>query len=67
MNYWLNVKTIILILILANSLTTFGQESRIVDFEADYTDFDQDLGSSVFRLSVSSGFKFAAGEEVSNS
>lgn len=50
MNYWLNVKTLILILFLTNTLSSFGQESRIVDFEADFTDFDQDLGASVFRL-----------------
>ncbi len=50
MNYWLNVKTIFLIITLAFPLISQGQESRIVDFEADFTEFDQTLGNNIFRL-----------------
>ena len=50
MNYWHNVKTIILICALAFPLLSLGQESRIVDFEAEDTYFDQKLGENVFRL-----------------
>src|SRR5210317_778368 len=50
MNYWHNVKLVIIIVTLAITLPSQGQESRIVDFSAEYTDFDQDLGPNVFRL-----------------
>ena len=50
MNYWPNVKLLILIFALILPVQSWGQESKIVDFEADITDFDQDLGRDVFRL-----------------
>lgn len=50
MNYWPNVKLIFLIPFLVLSLESHAQESRIVDFSAEFTDFDQNLGRNVFRL-----------------
>jgi len=50
MNCWHNVKLLILLTSLALPLLSQGQESRIVDFSADFTDFDKDLGKNVFRL-----------------
>ena len=50
MNYWRNVATVILVFYMGFPLISIGQETRIVDFEADYTDYDQSLGKNVFRL-----------------
>lgn len=50
MNYWRNVKLLILGLTLALPLFSQGQESRIVNFSAEDTYFDQKLGKNVFRL-----------------
>ncbi len=50
MNYWHNVKLLILTITLAIPFISQGQESRIVNFSADDTYFDQDLGKNVFRL-----------------
>jgi lipopolysaccharide export system protein LptA len=50
MNCWPNVKLILVLPFLVFASASPGQETRIVDFSADITDFDQNLGKNVFRL-----------------